>query len=82
MLGRLLLFDYDESRSKKAANRVLKDFNGSYLQVDGYASYNGIVAQKGVHRVGCMAHNRRKFFDAQKSDPKRAKYALSIFKTI
>jgi len=77
-----VLFEYDESRSKQAANRVLSNFTGRYLQTDGYASYNGVAAREGVDRLGCLAHVRRKFFDARNSDPQRAEHALAIFKKI
>ena len=77
-----VLFTYDESRSMKAANRVLAKFKGGYLQTDGYDSYNAVAARKDVHRLGCMAHVRRKFFDARQSDPKRADHALGVFKAI
>jgi transposase len=77
-----VLFNYDKSRSMKAANRVLNTFKKGYLQTDGYASYNEIAARKDVYRLGCLAHVRRKFFDARQSDPKRAEYALAILKKI
>jgi len=77
-----VVFDYDESRSKEAANRVLAHFNSGYLQVDAYASYNTVAGQQGVYRLGCMAHVRPKFFDAQKSDPARAPHALRLIKRI
>ena len=77
-----VVFEYDESRSKQAANRVLADFPGGYLQVDGYASYNGIAARADVCRLGCLAHVRRKFFDARDSDPLRAEYALGVFQAV
>jgi transposase len=77
-----VLFDYDESRSQQAANRVLENFKGGYLQTDGYASYNGVAARKNVKRVGCLTHARRKFFDARSSDLQRADHALAIIKQI
>ncbi len=77
-----VLFNYDESRSMEAANRVLVEFKSGYLQTDGYASYNEIAAQQHVYRLGCMAHVRRKFFDARQSDSQRANYALASFKMI
>ena len=66
----------------KAASQTLKSFIKGYLQTDGYASYNGIASLADVYRLGCLSHVRRKFFDALKSDPTRAEYAMGIFKTI
>ncbi len=49
---------------------------------DDYASYNALAVQPGVERLGCWAHARRKFVDAQKVQPKgktgRADIALTM----
>lgn len=37
---------------------------------DDYAGYNAFGAQDGVERLGCWAHGRRKFVEAQKVQPK------------
>ncbi|WP_339428535.1 IS66 family transposase, partial [Pseudomonas sp. RA_105y_Pfl1_P41] len=49
--------------------RLLADYRG-YLMSDDYAGYNAVGAQPGVERLGCWAHARRKFVDAQKVQPK------------
>ncbi len=77
-----VVFNYEDSRSAEAATKVLGGFKAGYLQTDGYASYNGIAARPGVHRLGCLAHVRRKFFDARGNDPTRADHALALFKAI
>ncbi|WP_241155278.1 IS66 family transposase, partial [Pseudomonas viridiflava] len=40
------------------------------LMTDDYAGYNALGAQAGVERLGCWAHARRKFVEAQKVQPK------------
>lgn len=49
---------------------------------DDYAGYNALGAQTGVERLGCYAHARRKFVEAQKVQPKgktgRADIALNL----
>lgn len=49
---------------------------------DDYAGYNALGAQVGVERLGCWAHARRKFVEAQKVQPKgktgRADIALNL----
>lgn len=49
---------------------------------DDYAGYNALGAQAGVERLGCWAHARRKFVEAQKVQPKgktgRADIALTM----
>lgn len=65
----IVLFDYDPTRSGEVAKRLFVDYQG-YLQADAYGGYNGICRQKGVIRCGCMAHCRRKFFEASKASAK------------
>lgn len=62
---KLVLFDYQDSRSSKHPAGFLAGFNG-YLQVDGYAGYEKTHATL----VGCWAHARRKFVEAQKAQGK------------
>jgi transposase len=61
----IVLFDYRTTRASKHAQRFLAGFKG-YLQVDGYAGYDGLP---GVTLVGCWAHARRKFDEALKVLP-------------
>ena len=80
-LDNLVLFDYRKGRGQHGPKEILADYNG-YLQCDGYNVYDKIGQQKGITLVGCLAHARRKFFDAQDNDAKRAKYALNLFAKI
>ncbi len=57
----IVLFDYQNSRAGQCAKDYLQDYQG-YLQVDGYAGYE----QTDATLVGCFAHARRKFIEAQK----------------
>jgi hypothetical protein len=65
----ILLFEYDPTRSSEVPKRLFAGYQG-YLQVDGYGGYDGICATKGIIRCGCMAHCRRKFFEATKASVK------------
>jgi len=62
---KLVLFDYQDGRVGKHPKAYLNDYNG-YLQVDGYAGYE----QTDATLVGCWAHARRKFVEAQKAQGK------------
>ncbi|HCW5125769.1 TPA: IS66 family transposase [Acinetobacter baumannii] len=62
---KLVLFDYQDSRSSIHPTDFLAGFAG-YLQVDGYAGYEKTHATL----VGCWAHARRKFVEAQKAQGK------------
>ncbi|MFD1581753.1 IS66 family transposase, partial [Microbulbifer halophilus] len=61
----VVLYDYHPSRSGEAANTLLSGFNG-YLQTDDYAGYHAVGTEKAITHLGCWAHARRKFIDAQK----------------
>lgn len=80
-IDNLVLFDYRKGRGGHGPKEILADYKG-YLQCDGYRVYDKIGQQKGITLVGCLAHARRKFYDAQDNDAKRAKYALRLFAEI
>jgi transposase len=65
-----IVYHYDPTRAQVVPKSLLGDYRG-YLQTDGYAGYNGILAQEGVIGVGCWAHVRRKFMEAKKALPQR-----------
>jgi transposase len=66
---KIILFDYDPSRAGDVAKRLFLDYEG-YLQADGYGGYNAMEKQKGVKRIGCNMHGRRKFYDAGEGSSK------------
>lgn len=72
-----VIFDYQKGRASKFPKEKLKDKN-AYIQTDAYDAYNFIESQEGLTHVACMAHARRKFYDAQKNDKKRAAYMLDL----
>lgn len=65
---RLLFFHYHPSRAGEVARAFLKDYQG-YLQTDGYAGYARVGDSPGIVHVGCMAHVRRKFHEADRITP-------------
>ena len=77
----VILFDYTASRAQEVPLRLLDGYRG-YLMTDDYAGYNAVAARDGIERLGCWAHARRKFVEAQKVQPKgktgRADVALSL----
>lgn len=66
---RVVLFDYDASRSGAVPKALLGDYGG-YLMTDGYAGYNAVVAANGITHLACWAHARRKFIEVQRAQPK------------
>ena len=66
----VILYHYAPSRGAEVAKEMLGDYEG-YLQTDGYEVYDRACDDaKDVVHVGCLAHARRKFFDAHKSSKK------------
>lgn len=62
---KLLFFHYHPTRSGNVASSFLKGYSG-FLQTDGYSGYSRVGESPGIIHVGCFAHIRRKFFDADK----------------
>jgi hypothetical protein len=50
------------------AERLLEGATG-YVQSDGYAVYDGVAARLSLTHAGCIAHARRRFFEAIKALP-------------
>ena len=80
-LPAIVLYDYQASRSGSCAADYLHAYRG-YLQVDGYAGYE----QTQARLVGCWAHARRKFVDAEtaqdKGKPGKALWAINLIKKL
>jgi transposase len=72
----IVLYDYRRSRAGQCAVDYLAGYSG-YLQVDGYQGYH----QTRATLVGCWAHARRKYKEAEIGQPKgktgKANWALS-----
>lgn len=58
------IFDFQCSRERAGPQMFLQGFKG-VLQTDGYTGYDKFQEEM-IVRIGCMAHIRRKFFDAHK----------------
>ena len=77
-LGKQVLFVYQPGRSGEYPAAILQNFKG-YLQSDGYAGYHQFSNWKDIGLLGCMAHARRKFIEAEKNDRERHEYAVKVF---
>ncbi len=67
--GGPVVFDFRMSRAREGPKTFLKDFEG-ILQHDGYRAY--LHVEGDIVHVACMAHIRRKFWDAQQLGEERA----------
>jgi transposase len=73
----LIAYVFSKSRSGETPVRVLGSTVGKLL-VDGYSGYNKVTVPGGRERAGCLAHLRRKFFDAKSSAPEAAQRAMDF----
>jgi transposase len=71
-----VVFDFQTSRSRAGPSAFLAEYHGS-IQVDGYAGYNEVVRKNGNVRVACMAHIRRKIFEARAEHPEWSELLLA-----
>jgi transposase len=78
------VYDYTPNRKRDGPQAWLSGYK-KYLQADAYGGYDGIFAKgaglnaaSGAVEVACWAHARRKFYDAQDSDQRRATQMLAL----
>jgi len=72
------VYDYTSNRSRAGPEAFLKQFRG-FLQADAYSGYDAFFndPERGMTEVGCWAHTRRKFYEAQSSDVMRSTVILA-----
>ena len=75
------VFDYTESRNRDGPLKFLAGYAG-YLQADAFAGFDCIYADKKVKECACMAHVRRKFYDALPSSRKSASEAIDFIQQL
>ncbi len=71
-----------ESRAAKHPLKALEGFRG-HLQSDGYSAYKTVSNEiEGITSIACMAHIRRKFFEAEHSHPERVTEILLLIQEL
>lgn len=69
------------SRGGEIPRAQLKDYRGA-IQTDGYKVYDYFEKQDGVTLLGCMAHIRRKFVEAERACPGVASKAIEYIELL
>ncbi len=77
----LYFYYHKGSRAGAIPRAQLKDYHGA-IQTDGYGVYDYFEQQPDVTLLGCMAHVRRKFTDAQASHPRQAQQAIGYIRLL
>ncbi len=73
---KLVVFNYHPGRAHTVPLNFLQDFDG-FLQTDGLAQYETLIKKRSnITLVGCMAHARRYFFDAQNYNKGKSTWML------
>jgi len=70
-----VVYDFTASRSRDGPLRMLGDFAG-YFQGDAYSGYDELFRTGKIVEVGCMAHARRRYYEALVSAPREASAML------
>lgn len=73
------VFDFTLGRGRDGPVKFLGDYKQTLL-ADAYGGYDGVVVGNDITRAGCWAHGRRKFVDAEKTQPVIAAEAVGIIK--
>ena len=60
------IFQYHSTRSGDVASSFLKNYAGA-VQSDGFSGYDFLDSNTSILHIGCWAHARRKFMDADKA---------------
>jgi transposase len=76
-----LVYFYSPNQEGQWPRAFLKGYKG-FLQADAYTGYGALFATGSVVEVGCWAHARRKFFEAQKTDSENALYGLGVIRQL
>jgi hypothetical protein len=76
-----VVYDYTPNREQAGPQRFLEGYLG-YVQADAYAGYDALYATGRIVEVGCWAHARRKFYEAQATDPGRSLYVLGVIRQL
>ena len=78
------IFHWETSRAATCLEKIIPvDFSGT-LQCDGYEAYDCFAKRRGEKIVlaGCLAHVRRKFYEARETAPKAAGWFLQHFQNL
>jgi transposase len=73
----IIAYQFSPTRSGETPVRVLGDSKGKFV-VDAFSGYNKVTTPAGRLRCGCIAHVRRKFFDALPKAEDAARTALDF----
>jgi len=75
------VYDFTWDRSGEGPHKFLQGFAGT-LQADAFSGYDRLFAKGEIVEAGCLAHARRKFYDARAEDPLIALPILALIRNL
>jgi len=78
---KLVYFNYRKGRGQQGPKEILADYQG-VLQTDGWQVYDKFADVPGISLIGCLAHARRKFHEAQITHETKSQQALALIQRI
>ncbi len=78
-----VVFDFSMGRGSETPLRALREYVEGVLVCDAYAGYDELDRTRPqLVRSGCMAHARRKVFEAKEGEPDRALILLALIRQL
>lgn len=78
---KLVYFNYRKGRGQHGPKEILSGYRG-VLQADGWQVYDKFDGVPDITLLGCMAHARRKFFEAVETNKTKSQEALAMIQKI
>ena len=77
-----VVFDFRTDKSHQGPEEWLRGGKARYLQADGGSSYGPVLRELGLQHVACMAHIRRKIFEAREDAPVACDRLLALIQQL
>jgi hypothetical protein len=77
-----VVFDFRTDRSQHGPAEFLTGTKAHSIQADGGSSYTPVLSKLSISHIACMAHIRRKIYDAREDAPVASKQLLAAIQTL
>ena len=75
------IYEFAQERDHRQPTTFLKNFKG-YVHADAFGGYNALFADDNIIECGCWMHVRRKFVEAEDTDPELRRQVLRLIRNI
>lgn len=77
-----VVFDFRTNKSHHGPEQWLKGGQARYIQADGGSSYGPVLEHLSLEHIACMAHIRRKIFEAREDAPVACDQLLALIQQL